>query len=246
MDMAGNTVVSYVYDSWGKQLSCTGSLANTLGTANPLRYRGYIYDEDSGLYYLQSRYYNPEWGRFLNADCNLSTAVFEFNGYFTYCMNNPVMFSDYSGFIAMCMNDDTDEGYKSFLRRRINETAIYSTRDKTNGIDNPVETIHIDNTNTYLQLYSIEEPLWQFYIASDIWHNYKSRTGDYYREEEGKIAFELYIHMAAYKLNFRVEQSRVTEIYAYETGFFQDVINYMYNRMDIRDTYRSIINSIER
>jgi RHS repeat-associated protein len=43
-------------------------MANTLGQHNPLRYRGYVYDRETGLYYLQSRYYNPEWGRFINAD----------------------------------------------------------------------------------------------------------------------------------------------------------------------------------
>lgn len=48
-------------------------MANTLGQHNPLRYRGYVYDRETGLYYLQSRYYNPEWGRFINADNYPST-----------------------------------------------------------------------------------------------------------------------------------------------------------------------------
>ena len=65
---SGNVVVEYTYDSWGRILSVTGSLANTLGAINPLRYRGYIYDTETGLYYLRSRYYDPEVGRFLNAE----------------------------------------------------------------------------------------------------------------------------------------------------------------------------------
>jgi RHS repeat-associated protein len=68
IDNAGNLVVSYTYDTWGKLVSTTGSLASTLGVKNPYRYRGYRYDTETGLYYLQSRYYNPEWGRFVNAD----------------------------------------------------------------------------------------------------------------------------------------------------------------------------------
>jgi RHS repeat-associated protein len=52
-------------------LSVTGSLANTLGADNPLRYRGYVYDTQTRLYYLQSRYYDPEIGRFINADVAL-------------------------------------------------------------------------------------------------------------------------------------------------------------------------------
>ena len=67
-------------------------------TLNPFRYRGYYYDTDTGLYYLQSRYYNPQWGRFLNADGYVSTGtgMIGFNMY-AYCNNNPVMGYDPNG-----------------------------------------------------------------------------------------------------------------------------------------------------
>ena len=68
VNASGTRVVTYTYDAWGNPLTTTGSLATTLGAANPLRYRGYVYDTETGLYYLQSRYYNPGWGRFINAD----------------------------------------------------------------------------------------------------------------------------------------------------------------------------------
>ena len=68
IDGSRNTVVEYAYDSWGKPLSCTGTLATTLGALNPFRYRGYIYDEETQWYYLKSRYYDPITGRFLSAD----------------------------------------------------------------------------------------------------------------------------------------------------------------------------------
>ena len=55
----GNAVVWYTYDAWGNVLTVGGSLANTLGKLNPFRYRSYIYDSESKLYYLQSRYYDP-------------------------------------------------------------------------------------------------------------------------------------------------------------------------------------------
>ena len=64
----GTEVVRYAYDAWGKPLETTGTMAATLGKLNPFRYRGYVYDEETGLYYLRSRYYNPMWGRFVNAD----------------------------------------------------------------------------------------------------------------------------------------------------------------------------------
>ena len=61
LDENGNAVVSYGYDAWGAPLWCTGELAETLGKVQPFRYRGYVFDEETGLYYLRSRYYNPRW-----------------------------------------------------------------------------------------------------------------------------------------------------------------------------------------
>ena len=91
-------VVRYAYDAWGKVLSITGSMADTLGVQNPLRYRGYVYDQETGLYYLQSRYYNPEIGRFINADALIATGQGILgNNMFAYCNNNPVIFEDASG-----------------------------------------------------------------------------------------------------------------------------------------------------
>lgn len=75
LDAAGSQVVEYYYDVWGKPAGKTGTLASTLGTLNPFRYRGYVYDEETGLYYLRSRYYNPEWKRFLNADVSLISRI---------------------------------------------------------------------------------------------------------------------------------------------------------------------------
>ena len=65
---ASYPATSYVYDAWGNPLTTTGTMADTLGKLNPFRYRGYVYDTETGLYYLGSRYDNPQWGRFVNAD----------------------------------------------------------------------------------------------------------------------------------------------------------------------------------
>ena len=72
IDANGTQVVEYGYDAWGYPISKTGSLAATIGTLNPFRYRGYVYDEETGLYYLRSRYYNPVWKRFNNTDARIS------------------------------------------------------------------------------------------------------------------------------------------------------------------------------
>ncbi len=74
-------------------------MASTVGQKNPYRYRGYRYDTETGLYYLQSRYYNPAWGRFVNADdINYSVPglLLTYNLY-AYCLNNPVNHDDPDG-----------------------------------------------------------------------------------------------------------------------------------------------------
>ncbi len=95
----GNTVVEYTYDAWGNIISTAGRMADKLGKANPLRYRGYVYDTETGLYYLQSRYYNPEMGRFINADSVTSTGQgFVGNNMFAYCGNSPASRADIGGY----------------------------------------------------------------------------------------------------------------------------------------------------
>jgi len=96
-------VTEYTYDAWGKVLTTTGSLASTVGAYNPFRYRSYYYDSETGFYYLQSRYYDPVVGRFLNADAFVSTGQgFSGNNMFAYCGNNPVIRTDDGGF-SQCM-----------------------------------------------------------------------------------------------------------------------------------------------
>jgi len=91
-------VVTYTYDAWGNILSTSGSMAGALGTHNPLRYRGYVFDAETGLYYLQSRYYDSEMGRFINADSIVSTGQGLLgNNMFAYCLNNPLSYSDPTG-----------------------------------------------------------------------------------------------------------------------------------------------------
>ena len=103
IDNAGNLVVSYTYDTWGKLISTTGSLASTVGVKNPYRYRGYRYDTETGFYSLQSRYYDPEIGRWINPEPNAYVGAFDEGagllGYnvYAYCANNPINLFDPTG-----------------------------------------------------------------------------------------------------------------------------------------------------
>ena len=101
IDSSGNRVVEYRYDAWGRILSKTGTMADSLGTINPFRYRGYVYDGETGLYYIQTRYYNPTWRRSLSADSidtlDISTSPLVSTNVYAYCSNNPVGRSDEKG-----------------------------------------------------------------------------------------------------------------------------------------------------
>ena len=90
----GGGGAQYAYDAWGNIIAMSGTLAEL----NPLRYRGYVYDQETGFYYLNSRYYDPAVGRFINADNYPSTGQgLSGNNMFAYCGNNPVSREDDGG-----------------------------------------------------------------------------------------------------------------------------------------------------
>ena len=142
-------VIRYEYDAWGKPIS-TYYVASPYYDAmryNPLRYRGYIYDNETGFYYLQSRYYDPVVGRFINADTYASTGTGPL-GYnmFAYCNNNPVTGYDPTGesmtvalgiILAAAVVCAVANGVKAY----IDATNSLKDDDPTNDEDVFVETI---------------------------------------------------------------------------------------------------------
>lgn len=108
-DSQGELFVQYTYDEWGKPIETLTRYGTQeekeIAEINPLRYRGYYYDSETGYYYLQSRYYNPEWGRFISPDSfgyiDNSTRM-GFNAY-VYCVNSPLMYVDYFGKSAIAI-----------------------------------------------------------------------------------------------------------------------------------------------
>ena len=110
IDTNGNTVVEYKYDAWGnhKVVDANGNevtSSNHLGNLNPFRYRGYYYDRETGLYFLQTRYYDPVVGRFLNRDSVNYADPQTINGLnlYAYCLNNPVEYVNPTGNIAIAL-----------------------------------------------------------------------------------------------------------------------------------------------
>ena len=130
IDANGVMKAEYIYSPWGEIISAEGDLAEI----NPLRYRGYYYDSETGFYYLQSRYYDPENHRFINADSYASTGQgFLGVNMFAYCSNNPVNNFD---------NDGKRQGHASAIAKAKRENAQGKYNEDTiniymegNGID---------------------------------------------------------------------------------------------------------------
>jgi RHS repeat-associated protein len=146
LDSNGTQVVSYTYDTWGKLISITGD--KVLGEKNPYRYRGYRYDTETGYYYLQSRYYNPEMGRFLNIDAlGGNVGALLSHNIFTYCNNNPANTTDPNGFRPIyTMGEETgamrDASYKSMAKAAVaisNKLSSMSTSTVTNSKGNTLK-----------------------------------------------------------------------------------------------------------
>lgn len=137
-DYTGEVVVRYTYDSWGKLISVWGAdgFFDNLAVLNPLRYRGYVYDNETQLYYLQSRYYDPELCRFISADSYLVAGnALQGTNMFAYCLNNPVRYSDPSG----CAPDSSVEAKYDLSNPAMLISAIficaYICLDEEEGLD---------------------------------------------------------------------------------------------------------------
>ncbi|XFA99363.1 RHS repeat-associated core domain-containing protein [Candidatus Izemoplasma sp. B36] len=98
IDIDGDILVNYTYDAFGNIIKIDDTTSFSLGTINPYTYRGYRYDSEISNYYLNSRFYNPENRRFINADGLLGeVGNIQSTNMFAYCANNPVMYLDPSG-----------------------------------------------------------------------------------------------------------------------------------------------------
>ena len=168
IDKTGKRVVSYKYDSWGKTISTTGTLAATIGKKNPFRYRGYYFDAESGMYYLQSRYYDPEIRRFISMDSVLAAKKLVEMDVFSYCGNNPIGYLDESGhgrtYVIYYNREET-----GFTDQAMNSIA-YDTEDEN------VHMIGVKKSQEFIDAWNgMEEPIDYVYL--------------YLHGETGKLCF---------------------------------------------------------
>ena len=134
----GATAAWYEYDAWGNVVSVGGNA--DIANLNPIRYRGYYYDAETGFYYLNSRYYDPEICRFVNADGYASTGQGLLgNNMFAYCLNNPVSNVDSSGSIPMRVKLYSDCGISTSVSSSTTNSlsVIGSSQEHSNDYVNP-------------------------------------------------------------------------------------------------------------
>ena len=150
----------YTYNAWGEIISITGTEAETIGQKNPLRYRGYYYDEETGFYYLNIRYYDAEIGRFVSADIAISGTGESVQGYnlFSYCFNNPVNMNDPTGGWPKWISKVTNSIKKAIKKVANNVKKACNTVKNNCGI-----AINIDNeqpTDTIQRNYNTRNRCW--------------------------------------------------------------------------------------
>lgn len=192
-DASGNIIAKYTYDSWGKLISITDetgadktSDTEFIGYINPLRYREYYYDNETGLYYLNARYYDPEVCRFLNADENLDN---EANA-FIYCENNPILFADSNG-LETRLDKHIEKNYKNQMTvALIVDTPSATSRSVFKPFFKVGHTfIRVDNGNggvTYTGLYPAKKYHIPQLIKRDAGHN-KKNTDDTHKWTYAKV-----------------------------------------------------------
>ena len=151
---SGLKLVKYIYDAWG---NCTEEYLNggagTIVAQNPFRYRGYYWDKVSGFYYLNSRYYDPVIGRFINADGYISTGQGILgNNMYAYCGNNPVMLNDPTGMFW--------EEILDFFEELINDIGFALNFNKENEGDSTyLGVVTVENGSGYNKAFESDKPI---------------------------------------------------------------------------------------
>ena len=105
-DINGKIVVKYSYDAWGALKNIEDTSSSGIGKLNPFRFKGYYYDNESSMYYCKTRYYVPQWGRWLSPDSIEYLNTNSINGLnlYCYCFNNPIIYVDSSGHFPVAID----------------------------------------------------------------------------------------------------------------------------------------------
>ena len=205
IDADGNVKVEYTYDAWGKILSISGPMADTLGTVNPLTYRGYVYDAETDLYYLQSRYYDPAVSRFINGDALVSAGSLLGNNIFAYCGNEPISRVDPTGTVFKDASLwDPTHPYGVVTRDYV---IYYYHPESQQNLDQNAMKNHSSENTYFVSVKSFDELVFAL-------NNTPERIGDIYIYMNGDKTF-----LSFYEdLNFDAEAIKASINQIYITG----------------------------
>ena len=241
LDESGTVLVRYNYQAYGTTYyygAATGSVGATLVKINPLTYRGYVYDRETKLYYLQSRYYNRTSGRFINADAFTSTGQGLLgNNMFAYCGNNPVKRTDSSGMFytntyAVCIGETKQKEYSYVeLAYAIGQRCTIS--EGTISIDMTQEADLIFELLQYASLHDIS-----FVIAVACCNKYYDTYGEEFLLSDMCVAYEIEEHIAAYY--WSTGKKALPNLLAVGYGAYQIVKRGSYIEGSVYDATRTI------
>ena len=201
-------VVEYKYDTWGRVVGMEGSAyGQWVGSLNPFRYRGYYYDDESGMYYLTTRYYNPEWCRFLNADGIIcaNQDLMSFN-LFVYCSNNYVNYCDPSG--AFDIWSAINPLNKSIRSSAIlfSEAIFGDGSKKTYG---PNSVLSKTLSKSRLMMEELKKPLGRFKRGDRKEKTYKGEVSLYGKTNKYDFDLSYSVGKAKYTVTIREEVKQV-------------------------------------
>ncbi|MFA5007103.1 MAG: RHS repeat-associated core domain-containing protein, partial [Candidatus Izemoplasmatales bacterium] len=191
IDEAGNELVQYEYDAYGNVINNPDDPNGNIFEINPYTYRGYRYDSEIGMYYLNSRYYSPALSRFLNADGLLGELgdIASVNMY-TYCANNPVMYTDSDGDFPIWL---------------LILTVVYATWATQDVIDIANGDVYFEESESgdggrIVNSYKVQNP--SVVLGYSIYLRYFSGHGDCFNGTATGIASEWMVHNAGYDITY--------------------------------------------
>jgi len=229
MDAGFNRVATYEYDAWGRILSIRDELGEEIkdeyhiARINPFRYRSYYYDEESGLYYLKSRYYNPVWGRFLNADGIIGTSERR-TGYnlYSYVENNPVSAVDSDGEFGIAIGYGATKVAEAVIGGVILGITYIASKKATKTIvdvitnppslpdKKPKEKKEEKRNHT---VYTLRDPSTDIYMYVGRTTNYKARKAAHRRNLARKnLIMEVVKDNLSYAAARGLEQIKINEL----------------------------------
>ena len=244
MDM----VAYYKYDAWGNVIYAVdgdyGPLSdsgNSIGSVNPLLYRGYYYDRETALYYLQTRYYDPAVGRFLNPDSYTTTGSFLGYNMFAYCENNPVMGVDYTGSLPINMTQMADNGggKKGLLENLQYNNAIVAAR-ALRGVSVGQTSISVDFTSNPELYHTNSGRNYQknisYAVAELACRKYLTKYGEEFLFSDECVGYEIYLHLEAYTNSIGLSSRSNILVTGYSIkNFFVNDNNTLYDHVHIAD-----------